>query len=191
NMVTRVIGEHIELRIVLGTDLWPIRADAGQIEQVLMNLCVNARDAMPDGGTLIIETENVALDAGYAANHDWAKPGDYVLLSIADTGQGMSPETARRVFEPFFTTKDVGKGTGLGLATVYGIVQQHVGMIQLYSAVGSGTTFKVYLPATKSDTARKVLPKKEQPRGGSETLLVAEDNDAVRKMAVMLLEKAG
>ncbi len=147
-MLTPIIGEHIALRVVPGRDLGPVWADRGQVEQVLLNLCVNARDAMPGGGTLTIATENAVADGGGA--HPGVPPGRYVLLGVTDTGTGIAPELIEHVFEPFFTTKEMGKGTGLGLATIHGIVHQHRGVIQVRSEVGRGSTFEVYLPSIES-----------------------------------------
>ncbi len=191
NMLARVIGEHIRLVWLPGNKLGTIQGDAGMMEQVLMNLCLNARDAMEHGGVLTIETQNVRIESEYCSTHAWARPGRYVLLSVTDTGCGMDSTTLGHVFEPFFTTKEEGKGTGLGLSMVYGIVKQHDGMISAYSEPGKGTTFKIYLP-TCEQNAEVVGPMIEGiAGGGSETILLAEDDDGVRKLAKMVLERAG
>ncbi len=190
-MVKRVIGEHIQARVIPGHKLGTIHADRGQMEQVLMNLCVNARDAMPEGGVLSIETENVVFDDSYCASHSWAIPGRHVLLSVTDSGIGMDAHTLERVFEPFFTTKELGKGTGLGLATVYGIVRQHQGMIQVYSEVNKGSTFKIYLPIVERVASSIGTKLHSRPTGGSETILLAEDDDAVRTLVTRILQRAG
>ena len=193
-MLTRMIGEDIDLVMVPGVDLSAVRADAGQIEQVIMNLAVNARDAMPSGGKLTIETSNVALDEDYARFHAPLRPGDYVMLAISDTGQGMDSETQSRIFEPFFTTKGT-KGTGLGLSTVYGIIKQSGGYIWVYSELGKGTTFKIYLPrvpAPKESAAQVATPaiaSKTEP--GTETILLVEDETNLRYLARQFLEKQG
>ncbi len=190
-MLRRMLGEDIELLTYLSEPLGRVKADPGQIEQVIMNLVVNARDAMPRGGKLTIETANVGLDEEYARRHIGVRPGPYVMLSITDTGVGMTKEVQERIFEPFFTTKEMGRGTGLGLSTVYGIVKQSGGNIWVYSEPGKGTTFKIYLPrveAEVSEVRREV--EGEVPRG-SETLLVIEDEETVRKLAVRLLKRQG
>ncbi|OPY80456.1 MAG: Blue-light-activated protein [Syntrophus sp. PtaU1.Bin005] len=190
-MLRRLIGENIELSIHPGHALWKVNADRSQIEQVLINLCVNARDAMPDGGRLSIETQNVWLDEDYCIHHDWAKPGRYVLLSITDSGCGMDGETQKKIFEPFFTTKEKSHGTGLGLATVYGVVRQHDGMIQVYSETGKGSRFNVYLPVTES-TDEEILEERQVPSpGGHETILMAEDDEPLRFLTTEMLKMAG
>jgi signal transduction histidine kinase len=190
-MVSRLIGEHITLEVVPGPDLGTVWADRGQIEQVLLNLCVNARDAMPDGGTLTIETQNVTVDAAWQASHPAARPGRYVLLRVTDTGTGIPAEHLPHIFEPFFTTKEQGKGTGLGLATLHGIVHQHQGMVQVYSEPGRGTTFKVYLPAVAAEVGAAASRTDGPVRGGAETILLAEDDPAVRLLAERVLRDAG
>jgi nitrogen-specific signal transduction histidine kinase/CheY-like chemotaxis protein len=189
-MLRRLVGEDLELKSFLAADLGNVKADPSQLEQVLMNLVVNARDAMPDGGQLTIETANADLDAGYAARHAGTEPGPHVMLSVSDTGCGMDEATQARLFEPFFTTKEPGKGTGLGLSTAYGIVRQSGGSIWVYSEVGKGTTFKVYLPrvfaATDSSPVLSV-----PPEDSSETVLLVEDDDGVRALARRILSGAG
>jgi PAS domain S-box-containing protein len=191
-MLRRVIGEDIEMVIQLAEDLGGVRADVGQIEQVIMNLAVNAKDAMPSGGKLTIETANVELDESYARSHADVKRGHYVMFSVSDTGVGMAPEVRERIFEPFFTTKEQGKGTGLGLSTTYGIVKQSEGHVWVYSAQGKGTTFKIYLPRVNEplEDIRKEALKEELPRG-NETILIVEDEEEVRKLAGKILEKQG
>jgi two-component system cell cycle sensor histidine kinase/response regulator CckA len=191
SLLRRVIGEQIEVRVVAGPDLRVTMVDPAQIEQVLMNLCLNARDAMPHGGQLIIETQNIEIDQEYCRLHTYARQGSYILLTVSDTGIGMDSETAERSFEPFFTTKEMGKGTGLGLATVYGVVKQHEGFIHLYSEPGMGTTFRVYLPAG-TGTAEPRQPKHdEQVPMGTETILLAEDNEGLQEAAKEMLGKLG
>ena len=190
-MLRRVIGEHIRLHFVPGERLATVFVDKGQIEQVLMNLCVNARDAMPRGGTLSIETEDVTLDAEFCRDHPWASEGRYSLVSVTDTGHGMDPATCARIFEPFFTTKGVGEGTGLGLATVYGVVKHHKGLIHVYSEPDTGTAFKVYLPAATGPEEDTGLHAAEPVTGGRETILVAEDEPTVLKLITMILRHAG
>ena len=179
-MLRRLVGEQIEVRAVAGPDLGHVRADPSQIEQVLLNLVVNARDAMSTGGTLTIETANVELDAEYARTHTPVAPGPYVLLGVSDTGTGMDAETMAHLFEPFFTTKPAGVGTGLGLATVYGIVTQSGGSIAAYSEPGHGAVFKVYLPRVAEAVGQRLAPVAEPVAGGAETILVVEDDDTVR-----------
>ena len=191
SMLKRVIGEHITLKWFPGSHLGMIHADISMMEQVIMNLCVNARDAMRDGGVLTLETQNVLIDDYYSSNNIWATPGRYVLLSVTDTGVGMSEEVKEHIFEPFFTTKPEGQGTGLGLSTVYGIVKQHDGMITAYSELGKGTTIKVYYPMTERravDVGNMIRP---QVQGGNETILLAEDDPGVRALVVKILERAG
>jgi CheY-like chemotaxis protein len=190
-MLPRLIGEDIELQTVLAPDLRPTRADPGQIEQVILNLVVNARDAMPTGGRLTVETANVELDEEYARDHEDVQPGSYVMLAVTDTGCGMDRATLARVFEPFFTTKPVGQGTGLGLATVYGIVKQTNGSVFAYSEVGIGTTFKVYLPCTSDSRPGVETTPLPAALGGRETVLLVEDEESVRALTRRVLQAKG
>ena len=191
-MLGRVIGEHIELDLSLGDELDVVHADPTMVEQVLMNLCVNARDAMPSGGRLAIETGNVVLDERFCAIHTWAKPGDFVRVSVTDTGVGILPEFVERIFDPFFTTKEVGKGTGLGLATVYGIMKQHEGLIHCRSKPELGTTFAVYLPALQRlDESAEGEHDLTPIAVGTETVLLAEDEEQVRELAARVLRENG
>lgn len=192
-MLHRVIGEHIELVLKLGRETRAVHADPGAFEQVLMNLSVNARDAMPTGGQLSIKTESVLLDETFCEAHAWASLGEYTLLSVTDTGMGMGREVVERIFEPFFTTKETGKGTGLGLSMVYGIVKQHEGSIDCYSEPGKGTCFKIYLPIVKSavEASEKTDDPPSTQVGGTETILLAEDDEMVRNLAVLTLERNG
>ena len=191
-MLRRLIGADVDLLTVMEPQLWQVKADPGQIEQVLINLAVNARDAMPQGGKLTIETANVYLDENYAHQHIAVKSGPYVMLAVSDTGCGMDAETQKHIFEPFFTTKEAGKGTGLGLSTVYGIVKQSGGHIWVYSEPGQGTTFKIYLPQVDGTPEQ---PAKNVARGetlrGSETVLLLEDDEVVRRLIADVLEMNG
>jgi len=191
-MLRRLIGEDIELVTVNTSGLWLVKTDPGQIDQVIMNLVVNARDAMPQGGRLTIETTNLNMDDSFPGRHPAIVPGRYVMLAVSDTGTGMSEEVKSRIFEPFYTTKKHGKGTGLGLSTVYGIVKQSGGYIWAYSEPGKGTTFKVYLPVAEG--ALKEVGRTEEhphPTGGSETVLLVEDNESVRTFVQSVLESKG
>src|SRR5208283_997294 len=173
-------------------DLPSVDADVGMIEHILINLIVNARDAMPQGGSIVITTEAISIDASRVDSHPEAQPGEFVCISVADTGMGIYPEYLPRIFEPFFTTKEVGKGTGLGLATVYGIVKQHQGWVEVESAVGKGSTFRIYIPYIGEQR-----PEAEKPttqitiRGGTETILLVEDERPVRELVARVLEKQG
>ncbi len=192
SMLRRLIGEDIDLVVVPGAGLWRVKADPGQIEQVIVNLAVNARDAMPGGGKLTVETANAAVDESSAAERLSLAPGPYAVLTVADTGEGMTDETLSHLFEPFFTTKEAGKGTGLGLATVYGIVAQSGGAIDVASAPGRGTTFRIHLPRVEGE----VDPPTARARGiedhrGTETVLLVEDEDAVRTLVLAILKQKG
>jgi two-component system cell cycle sensor histidine kinase/response regulator CckA len=188
-LLRRLIPENIRVDYVPGHQLPRVLGDRGQIEQVLVNLAVNARDAMPDGGTLLLETETVLINGRYRESHPWARPGRYVLLTLTDTGVGIPPDHIDRVFLPFFTTK--AHGTGLGLSTVYGIVKAHAGLVHVYSEIGKGTTFKVYLPAAERHAAEVGSKIEPRPVGGDETVLVAEDEPSVRAIVVRMLKSAG
>jgi PAS domain S-box-containing protein len=192
SMLSRLIGENIELQTIIGKSPASVKIDPGQFQQILMNLVVNARDAMPGGGKIVIETGNVDLDADYCVLHPYVTPGRFVMLSVSDTGQGMSKEVKAHIFEPFFTTKERGSGTGLGLATTYGAVKQSGGSIEVYSEVGAGTTFKIYLPRVEeeantpvNDTRPPDLPE------GTETILLVEDEDTVRALGFRILGELG
>jgi PAS domain S-box-containing protein len=192
SMLRPLIGDDIELTSRLAPDLSTVRADPSQIEQVVMNLALNARDAMPRGGTLTIETSNTHLDAEFAGRHIAVQPGAHVMLSVSDTGTGMDPDTKARVFEPFFTTKDQDKGTGLGLSTVYGIVKQSGGSIWVYSELGAGTTFKIYLPSADGTSVGLTPRSRPVVRAvAHETVLLVENEDAVRQLAQRILTAAG
>ena len=194
NFLDRVIGKDVELKIVTGP-LSPVKADPTQIEQVLMNLCINARDAMPGGGRLVIETEMADLDDAYCHFYPQVVPGKYAVLSVSDTGIGMDAVTKERIFEPFFTTKEPGKGTGMGLASVYGIVKQHGGFVHVYSELGQGTLFRVYLPAAAAAEVPMTRPSAplisaSEPRG-TELILIAEDHESIREMGRQTLQRLG
>ena len=190
-MLETLLGKNIEVKSVLASDLAVIRADPTQIEQTLLNLCINARDAMPNGGRLVIETENVEIDEHYCRLHPYARPGRYVRLNVSDTGTGMDAATLDHIFEPFFTTKEPGRGTGLGLATTFGIVKQHCGFLHVYSEVGHGTVFRIYFPAVEAETDQPRKPTEETLHGGAETILIAEDHEGVRESACSALERLG
>ncbi|MBI4685250.1 MAG: PAS domain S-box protein [Nitrospirae bacterium] len=191
NLLKRVIGENIELKVFLSPHEATVIADFSQIEQGLMNLCTNARDAMPEGGVLLIETEIVEFDKDYVKRHAFAKPGKYMAISVTDTGTGLDEKTKERIFEPFFTTKETGKGTGLGLAMVYGIVKQHDGYINVYSEIGKGTTFRIYLPVSDIEAESLHVSAQLPVRGGNETILIAEDESSIRGLSKNVLEEYG
>ncbi|HYM77352.1 MAG TPA: ATP-binding protein [Candidatus Dormibacteraeota bacterium] len=193
-MLHRLIGENIELVTKLSGDLALVKVDFGQIEQVIVNLALNARDAMPNGGKLTIETVNVDLDRSYAEKHVGVTPGSYVMLAVSDTGTGMSPETQARIFEPFFTTKEMGRGTGLGLSIVYGIVKQSGGNIWIYSELGHGTSFKIYFPQCTKEKEVESVPAETPVKSSApnhQTILVVEDDDEVRELVKAVLEGLG
>ncbi len=191
-LLARLLGENIEFRLFTKKDLAQIKVDPVQLEQILLNLANNARDAMANGGAFTLETTNVHLDEAYLAQHPSVTPGDYVLLTVSDTGHGIAADHLPRIFEPFFTTKEPGKGTGLGLATVYGVVKQSGGHIWVYSERDLGTTFKIYFPAVTNPTPLAILPAaKEQASRGSETLLFVEDEECVRLPACEFLSRCG
>src|SRR5262249_16813324 len=191
-MLRRIIGEHIEIKANLANDLKPVKADPGQLEQVLMNLCVNARDAMPQGGRLNLETQNVVLNEDFVRQHVGSSFGPHVLLTVSDTGTGMDAATLSRIFEPFFTTKEPGQGTGLGLAMGYGVVKQSGGRIWASSEIGKGTTFKIYLPQTAAITEASTAKKTQVSlKTGSETILLVEDDAGVREHVMAMLSKQG
>jgi CheY-like chemotaxis protein len=191
-MLGRLIGEDVKVVLALRPESAFVTADRGQVEQVVMNLAVNARDAMPKGGALTIETASVELDEHYVKTHGPVLPGTYVVLTVTDTGTGMAPEVQARLFEPFFTTKEIGKGTGLGLATIHGIVTRSGGHVAVCSEVGKGTSFKVYFPmADASAIVVDSPPPVARPRARGETVLVVEDAEGLRKLTKRLLERLG
>jgi CheY-like chemotaxis protein len=190
-LLRRTLGEPIEIDIRLSQALWPTLVDKSQVESALLNLAINARDAMPDGGKLVIETANAQLDADYAARNAEVAPGDYAVLVVSDTGCGMAPEIAERAFEPFFTTKGVGKGSGLGLSMVYGFAKQSGGHLKIYSELGHGTTVRLYLPrgGTREDTVAAAAA--NESRRGMETILIVEDDPGVRQLVAVQLRSLG
>jgi PAS domain S-box-containing protein len=191
-LLTRTLGENITIELALATNIWPVQIDRAQFEAVIANLATNARDAMPRGGTLLIDTRNGWLDEAYAAAHTEVTPGDYVVIEVSDSGSGMPPEVLTRIFEPFFTTKEQGKGTGLGLSMVFGFMKQSGGHITVYSELGEGTTFRLYLPRiSQTELVVDERPQELASSGGSETILVVEDNAGLRRIVVRQLSDAG
>lgn len=191
-MLQRLIGEDIELVRMAKADLWPVKIDPSQIDQILANLCVNARDAIPGVGKITVETENTSFDEVYCASNPGFICGEYVMLAVSDDGHGMSKEVLDHIFEPFFTTKEVGKGTGLGLATVHGIVKQNEGFINVYSSLGKGSTFRIYLPrCTGVAIATMAAKVAEIPQGSGETVLLVEDEAVILKVGKAMLESLG
>jgi two-component system, cell cycle sensor histidine kinase and response regulator CckA len=191
-LLGRLIGEDVRIVLALRPEPAPVIADRGQVEQIVMNLALNARDAMPKGGTLMIETASVVLDENYPKTHFSVNPGPYVVLTVSDTGTGMTSDVQARLFEPFFTTKEVGKGTGLGLATVHGIVTRIGGTVNVYSEVGKGTTFNVYFPRQDAaEFAVEAPPQVAVLTTGAQTVLVVEDAEGLRELARRLLERQG
>jgi len=191
-MLRRLIGENIDLAWQPGAELWPVKIDPSQLDQILANLCVNASDAIGGVGKITIETDNVSIDEGYGAEHVEAAPGSYMMLAVSDDGCGMDHETLRNIFEPFFTTKPTGEGIGLGLSTVYGIVKQNGGFVNVYSEPGRGTTFRIYLPrATNARNENAPETTKPTLQGGHETILLVEDEAGIRFTIRLFLEKFG
>jgi CheY-like chemotaxis protein len=191
SLLQRSLGEKVEVRLKTAQSLWPAIVDPTQVDDAVVNLAINARDAMPEGGVLTIETRNVVLDEDYAANQVEAVPGDYVMLAVSDTGTGMSADVIARAFEPFFTTKEEGKGTGLGLSQVFGWVKQSGGHIKIYSELGHGTTIKLYLPRAQSASVGQVIEEDAAVPGGHETILLVEDNPNVRKTVLRQVHDLG
>jgi PAS domain S-box-containing protein len=192
HLLTRTLGENISIEMSLAPNVWPVQIDRAQFEAVIANLATNARDAMPRGGALLIDTRNGQLDAAYAAGHSDVRPGDYVVVEVSDSGTGMPPDVLSRIFEPFFTTKEQGKGTGLGLSMVFGFMKQSGGHVTVYSELGKGTTFRLYLPRLReTTTAQEERPEQSASPGGSETILVVEDNAGLRKIVMRQLRDAG
>ena len=191
NMLRRMIGESVQITTTLDPTVAPVTLDPDQMAQVLMNLAINARDAMPQGGRLTIETRNVTLDDRYTATHPEAEPGEHVLVAVHDTGNGMPPDVRARIFEPFFTTKEVGKGTGLGLAVVHGIIKQCAGSIEVLSEVGVGTSFRLYFPVAKDGKPAPIADEAHRAERGTEVILFVEDEDRVRRLGTLALESRG
>jgi CheY-like chemotaxis protein len=192
NMLRRLIGEDIDLFWKPATHLWSVKMDPTQIDQILANLCVNARDAIAGVGKVTIETGMKTFDPAYCAAHQGFIPGDFVMLAVSDNGCGMAKETLNNLFEPFFTTKDIGEGTGLGLATIYGIVKQNNGFINVYSEPGRGSTFRVYLSRLSADEdTDRIVPEKKAAAGGTETILLVEDEPSILRMTRMMIERKG
>ncbi len=190
-LLKRTLGETIEVETLMASDAWPVSIDVGEFDNMIINFAVNARDAMPRGGKLLIETANVMLDESYTFRHPDVAPGPYVMIAISDTGTGMDQDTMNRIFEPFFTTKPAGEGTGLGMSMAYGFVQQSRGHITVYSELGHGTVFRIYLPRVRVESDTEIWQEEESMPEGCETVLVAEDDDEVRATAVKMLEKLG
>ncbi|PKN17006.1 MAG: hybrid sensor histidine kinase/response regulator [Deltaproteobacteria bacterium HGW-Deltaproteobacteria-3] len=190
-MLQRLIGEDIDLAWVPGHSLWPVKMDPSQLDQILANLAVNARDAIADTGKITIETENISLNAAYCADHPETIPGEYVQLVVSDNGCGMDKEILAQIFEPFFTTKTQSKGTGLGLATVYGIVRQNNGFVNVYSEPGQGTTFSIYLPSFANEMVTAKTRRAEEASGGTETVLLVEDDTAILNLGKTILQRLG
>jgi nitrogen-specific signal transduction histidine kinase/CheY-like chemotaxis protein len=190
-LLRRTIDPRVRLESITASDLWAVLADASQMSQVIMNLCLNARDAMPEGGRIQLETDNVTLDAAEARRHRAARPGEFVRLRVRDTGQGIPPDVLPRIFEPFFTTKGPGRGTGLGLATVSGIIEQHQGWIECQSEVGRGTCFDIYLPRSHQPVAPAPAPVRARVVGGRETILLVDDEAVIRNVGRGILQRQG
>jgi len=191
-ILRRTIRENIKIEMKLSPSLKTIKGDEGQIEQIILNLCLNSQDAMPDGGVLLIETEEALLDEEYVKTHEEVTPGIYTMMVISDTGEGMSKEILEKIFDPFFSTKELGRGTGLGLSTVYGIVKQHMGHINAYSEQGKGSNFRVYFPVMEQqDTVTVKTTEQNKTCSGNETILVVEDEEHVRHLACAILKKYG
>jgi CheY-like chemotaxis protein len=190
-LLHRTLGEQVSLRTELMAGLWPALADDNQLENAILNLAINARDAMPDGGQLTIETANIKLDAAFAAAMEDAMAGDYVMIAVSDTGSGMPPDVVEKAFDPFFTTKPIGEGTGLGLSMIYGFVKQSAGHVRIYSEVGKGTTIKIFLRRAEAELAASPQDSAQVPLGQGETVLVVEDDAAVRLIITDVLEELG